>query len=526
MARLGHGSARKGYTLIEMLVATTLTLVMMGAVATVFGMIGEGVSAARATLEMSDAMRATAQRLRTDLEGVTVTMTPPRRPENNEGYFEYTEGPINTYNPGLGFVIPPGWVARNLDRPRTPSASDVDQVPYEQDSTVADMDDILMFTTRSRGEPFVGRYGGTASESQDAEVAWFIRGRTLYRRVLLVRPDLSVAGATGFFQNNDISVRNEGGTLYANSLGDLTRPENRFAHQNSLAAPYPYHPHRIAGWADTGNPTNALARLSLPLLQECSDATWVAGGALVTVALNPNVRTVSNTSAPLPFDAWANPHPWEPSSGTTPVVDKATGVLTNAAGDPVGTRFGEDVVLSNVIGFDVKAWDPNAPVFLAVSDNGTPSDLTDDAVMVPNVMVLPGDRGYALALAHLADFPPVAYGAYVDLGYGGATWFGGVNGDATGNGPRSGLQRVYDTWSLHYEHDGVKQVGNVSGLVTDAGTNGFDDDGNGLVDDVYEQETQAPYPVPLRGIQVKLRVFEPDSRQIREMTVVHSFLPE
>ena len=35
-----------------------------------------------------------------------------------------------------------------------------------------------------------------------------------------------------------------------------------------------------------------------------------------------------------------------------------------------------------------------------------------------------------------------------------------------------------------------------------------------------------PYPYPLRGIQVKIRAFEPDSKQIREVTVVQDFLPQ
>ena len=56
------------------------------------------------------------------------------------------------------------------------------------------------------------------------------------------------------------------------------------------------------------------------------------------------------------------------------------------------------------------------------------------------------------------------------------------------------------------------------------GVNGFDDDGNGIVDDDGEKLTSPPYPVPLRGIQVKIRVFEPDSRQIRELTIVQDFL--
>ena len=38
--------------------------------------------------------------------------------------------------------------------------------------------------------------------------------------------------------------------------------------------------------------------------------------------------------------------------------------------------------------------------------------------------------------------------------------------------------------------------------------------------------TSPPYPYPLRGIQVKIRVFEPDSRQVREVTVVQDFLPQ
>jgi len=36
------------------------------------------------------------------------------------------------------------------------------------------------------------------------------------------------------------------------------------------------------------------------------------------------------------------------------------------------------------------------------------------------------------------------------------------------------------------------------------------------------QPYSAP-PLGLRGIQIKIRVFEPDSRQIREVTIIHDF---
>jgi hypothetical protein len=41
-----------------------------------------------------------------------------------------------------------------------------------------------------------------------------------------------------------------------------------------------------------------------------------------------------------------------------------------------------------------------------------------------------------------------------------------------------------------------------------------------------ERETSPPYPYPLRGLRVKIRVYEPTSKQVREITIVQSFVPE
>jgi hypothetical protein len=62
--------------------------------------------------------------------------------------------------------------------------------------------------------------------------------------------------------------------------------------------------------------------------------------------------------------------------------------------------------------------------------------------------------------------------------------------------------------------------------MADRASDGIDNDGRNGVDDAGERETQAPYPYPLRSIQVKIRAFEPDSRQIREVTVVQDFMPQ
>lgn len=567
MARYRHGPVNYGYTLVELLIATTLTLVMMGGVATVFGMIGSGISAARAGLEMTEALRSVAQRLRADLEGVQaprsseglVSAVPGRAVQ--DGYFEYTEGPIGpVVPPEIGTPVPSENIAWDSDR-------------STGDSTVGDVDDILMFTTRSEGTPFVGRHAAIPIASPNAEVAWFVRGRTLYRRQLLVRPDLSVAGPAGFYVSSDVSVRLENGVLRANSLEDLAKPEYRFAHQSLHRYPgnpatwslgRPFHPHWCVDWT-TGaiypTPWSSLAcgvlsptgrerqGLGLPTLGECSSVTtpWVAGGPLrIETGALPNTAPMPLLTSNQPFDAWLDPHPWtevSPREGTLRTYHDPDQTPPQSA-----ARLGEDVILSNVLSFDVKAWDPGAPVLVDPNGNVVlPDDKTYGRLLQQYVVWRDANPNAAVP----SGMPfPVGYGAYVDLNYmcliggplGGnplyldhlnqaiaAPWpqFHGAGNPASylrgtepyaknwanqSDWPPIPTRRpsVYDTWSLHYE------AGNL-------GMNGFDDNGDGVVDEPAEMEAPPPYFAPLRGIQVKIRVFEPDSRQIREVTIVHSF---
>jgi hypothetical protein len=382
-----------------------------------------------------------------------------------------------------------------------------------------------------------------------------VRGRTLYRRVLLVAPALPVGGdGAGFYLGNDISVRRvqvsvNNYMLLANTLADLTKPENRFAHRpqhrvgpgpNDFASRFPFHPHFYVDYTNPAAPllssgwgprsASPYVGLMLPTLRECSyrfppDPTqplvdaWIAGGDLPALALAQNGS----------FDAWKNPHPWSN-------VDPATGALSSLPAPPpapntryLGTRVAEDAILNNVIGFDVKAWDPGAPVLATASGQ----------------VLMPGDPGYLVGLQNIGGgYQIVSYGAYVDLNYGclagpagwpvlissssvfagpGVTGLPGVAAYrtlGTDPGAPGGVLRsaVYDTWSTHYERE----------LGTGRGINGFDDPvggvADGVVDDPDEMEFPPPYAAPLRGIQVKIRVFEPDSRQVREVTVIQEFV--
>jgi hypothetical protein len=197
--------------------------------------------------------------------------------------------------------------------------------------------------------------------------------------------------------------------------------------------------------------------------------------------------------------------------------------------DVDGIGVGHDVSLSELLAFDVQVFDPEAQV-RRLSTGG-------DAL-------LPEDPGWSDSTA-----TAIARGAFVNLFYASdlyqfgnsnrLSFFSGVPAfrDSNNDGQYSSGERWlgvpflstqgtgYCTWSIHYERNGVDDDGDNPAKI-DEGTNGFDDDSTNGVDDVGERETSPPYPYPLRGIQVKIRVIEPDTRQIRQMTLVSDFIPE
>jgi hypothetical protein len=387
----GRAASRAAFSLTELLVASAIGVTVMGAVATLLGVLGRGLSQSQSTIDLSARMRATAWKLRQDLEGVTCPVVPWLAPEANAGYFELSEGPQRDTTLAFGG----GAATANLE---------------------ADTDDILMFTTQAQGGVFSGRYAADPDrtiESPYAEVAWFCRqageqlvpGTTLYnlyRRQLLVvgyvgLPEFAGNSIAGQLPNieYDISLRNENGRLYPNTLGDLTKRENRFMH-NPATRP---HAMRVDGNARLGDAAD-------------------------------------------------------------------TGTFDNT------DRVWEDVILTNVIGFDVRVYDPQA--------RANPAS---------GVTLYPGDPGYATGSG--------AEGAYIDLG-------GGQGGRlAQAPDPKSQLQRpTYDTWSQHYEF-------------TAAGRSGLNDPS--------QYATAPPYPVPLRGIEVRIRCYDPSSKQVRQISVRHTF---
>jgi hypothetical protein len=547
----------RAFTLIEMLVATALTLMLVAALAQAFAIVGTGVSTNRAALEMAGQLRAVSLRLQDDLSGVTIPTLPWPDPADGLGYFEYVDGADHD---GSRFF----WTS-----------------PNAPNTNFGDADDILMFTARSNGANFLGsRSNGTGGvttiESPLAEVVWFttltdvnrngtlqpaeFEDYTLYRRTLLIRPDLGTVAtfpSSGtysttsqpdlrslydnlrtFFSQNDVSVRiveqfsgfsnsNVQVFLVANTLGDLTNRQNRFAHRRIVAL-------------DTSNAPNL--RYFFEAFPHQVDRDFTSATSL------PLIRQPDPVNA-----AYVEP-----------------GVIKT------GDYQGEDVMLPHVLAFDIRAFDPLAIVAAHPGEDGAWGvvGLDDDGLNGPDDSgeagwansddepMIPGDVGFGSVGASgvlISSSPNSKYvnqigsSAFVDLNYAGkmhgagasaytynslASWSHFSGGVAT----KSQLSvATYDTWSFHYEYDGVDQDNrdgdNNRTTGADEGTDGLDllvdHDNNSStpsiflngVDDVDERETSPPYPVPLRAIQVRIRMVDHSSRQVRQATVESNFVP-
>ena len=177
----GRLGSRSAMTLVEMLVATALTLIMMALVAQLFGMLGKGVNGSRNRVELSNRLRATGYRLKQDLAGVTVELTPPIDPESGKGYFEYIEGKeTDSVAYGANGLGSYELLNASFDKSNqtTQAAPDVKLSSYiallgSDDRLVGDVDDVLLFTTRTTDAPFAGKLDNGIIESPVTEVVWF-----------------------------------------------------------------------------------------------------------------------------------------------------------------------------------------------------------------------------------------------------------------------------------------------------------------------------------------------------------------
>jgi len=611
---------RRGLTLVEMLVATTVTLLLVLGMAQAFAMIGTGMENRRSILQMSGQVRGIMIQLEEDLQGITVPMRPWPNRGSGHGYAEVFEGIGNDAAALPGFI--------------------------EVSSLFGDVDDRLAFTTRRVGTPFLGQVlllgadgeWGVAGvdddgngiqgdlseagwpgsddmvtiESDVAEVIYNVlyeesdpvldavdqgsgpilsrpdpgQGEmSLHRRALLVRPDLAINASQligtftlpsasspdlrdaslhikRFLAMSDMSVRlrlTGAGPyqvhVFANSLADLTHRENRYAHH--------------------------------PVIRRSRAGTY----STATYTLAPAI------SRAFPHQMEVDPLYNDPTRVSITSVDQRVSFPKRDSTDPVeqlhyqhyGDQAGETIALSQVLGFDIRVFDALAQVRtspgpdlawgtagLDDNDDGTPDNILEagapasadsEALTIQSPLIqkwLSVNSSATWAQLNGA-FPVVGTGAYVDLGYArhlpagpirtGLTIGFTVAPAASVYTPTqfstfpAAMPPTYDTWSYSYEQDGIDQNNgpivdlstnglddNDNGIIDDAGEatfrlidegqNGIDDDGINGVDDPGERETAPPYAWPLRGLQVRVRVYDGKTRQVRQGTVSVDFIPE
>ena len=381
--------------------------------------------------------------------------------------------------------------------------------------------------------------------------------------------------------------------IVANTLADLTKRENRYEHHYfRFISNSPDLSDRVFpfGMVSVGNGYGGgdLVRFVADpeLFPPANEPRWntvtrAADNLGATHDLNNFVaRFVQRTDLQNPTYS-ARPFAYvQGDNGTgAPVTARA---ILNDEGNVVGVvhgpaphwgaKRGSDVMLTDALAFDIRAYDPGAPLF-GVLETPTGSYNPNNPNHVLAAVVEPSDPGWGTAyrqqvsavndtiIPNHGTFPLVGQGAYVDLGYGlqffppqfeqgyaaQEIWFFNASWtpDRIGQQLAPGYS-VFDTWSLHYEHNGVNEDNDLDENDTpmiDEGTDRFDnrdpavngnlaevdhveDIAHSGVDDVGERETIPPYERPLRGVQIKLRAFERDSQQLREVTVGQHFLPE
>lgn len=460
-----RGRPAAGFTLVEMLVTMAVSIILVFALAQAYAVFGRILAEGRAAIELSGSMRSVAHQLQRDLDHVTVPVRPWTDEGGAQGYFEYIEGPATDRDPVL------------------PSLVDA----TSETSRFGDTDDILAFTTQNATAPFVGVVGGNRLQSSHAEVIWWCQesidgfGFDIYRRTLLIRPDLAVLD-TGTFRNTQTGYTNLRAAIQA------------FAAENDISFRVRW---RLTS-DDAGN-----NNVNLRTGDINNDQHWV------------QVQFIANSLADLTRreNRFLHQHPFPNWTDATPKPAPYPFPMDLDMLLELGRLRPQDRFLTEALAFDVQAFDPRAPIYRT----------TDGEALVPS------DPGYATAVA---GGLLLGYGAFVDPGYGIREPGLGVSSVFSGAPANfSGLTNVpaanwftYCTWSTHYERDDRNQrllANNIEYYQSanrDFATTGFH---YGV-----QRETSPPYPHPLRGIQVRLRAWDPDSRQVRQATVVSNFIPE
>uniref|UniRef100_A0A7C2P5D9 Prepilin-type N-terminal cleavage/methylation domain-containing protein n=1 Tax=Schlesneria paludicola TaxID=360056 RepID=A0A7C2P5D9_9PLAN len=406
-ARVAFYAERRGFTLVEMLVAVALVMLLMTLFAQVFQMAGGSVSTQRGLMENDQRARTVQTLLYGDLtkrtfrhaipfafnEAVTAVEAdlPHRR-----GYISISENdPFNDTDDVLALTVDAAITKESPDvlsfygkalALAPASLSTTNQYRYYR-------------TNLNQPETDDGRLDlNQSADAQTAEVVYFLRNGNLYRRVLLIRQQSNstdddqpqddagqrffardfvppggsswtpypggFAGASNFWKDFDYSAHPSlradtsvsppfvyDGAKFNGSLKTLqVKPDPvAFPPPDKIGYPPNRFGHNTVAPSPTGSPPPPPLFGGQP--REYGTGGWWVGRL-----------TMEETS----MSSWTYPqltHPCTGSYSDTSNPMNSAVAWNDANGDHVidglngGSRRGEDLLLSNVHSFDIKVWD-------------------------------------------------------------------------------------------------------------------------------------------------------------------------
>ena len=343
---------RAGFTLVEMLVSVTLVLLMMMMFAQIFE-IASGIHVkVRGITRNDQRTRILSRTLRSDLDKRTMRHTTPFRQnehlltnladrdlDDRQGYFSVSENdPGSDLDDVLQFTARTSISLLNVESSRFSGKSiSLAQNVINQ----PDYDDGVL---------------DNAAESIAAEISYFLRSGTLFRRVLLLRqPAYGMAQPTeqpsgnpivfpptlSFWNNFDFSAHYEPNPLINSNVHVRFHGLASLDNSGSLANyPLGFRRYRFGHDHVTGQPREFT---SIPGYGP--DNQWGTDDDSPFIGR----FTHEETSNPQFLYPAALPNPMNPVTPLT--LDAQSGVVTQF---PNGPRQAEDILMTNVHSFDVK----------------------------------------------------------------------------------------------------------------------------------------------------------------------------
>ncbi len=394
---------RQGFTLVEMLVAVGLVVLMMSLFAQVFQVAGGSVSTQRGIMENDQRARTVQQTITGDLDARTFRLVAPFAPGESSSTAEDLQA--NRFQERRGYF----YISEN--RPEDDS-DDVLQLTVQLPSPTNSSRPTTEAEQRYLGKSSLIRFSGAFPDNQPdrddvlignglasgtcAEISYFLRkGKTgrpgsLYRRVLLLR-DSTVPQPTAAGQN--LLAAATGASINGSAIDSTTRFYNLFDHSavlnptsgcaefigrseldntvaTSLGLPRRRFGHQHLDTSGTGGRPREFAEapgstntfIGRFTLEEMSVQNFRYPQNLANFNPDPggtvNLQDPMNLANPVTFDA------------TTDVVREFRQDQPNPAWR-FGSRRGEDLLLSNVHGFDIKVWDETLTRFVDLGGEST-----------------------------------------------------------------------------------------------------------------------------------------------------------